>query len=131
MQLRANISTKETEEINKLKNQIQILVNKENEYEKKLQEKDNKFNFLSSEKNKLKQKYDLNLNELNNIKKQLEEFKKGKNNINKNENSKEEMEKLSKKVDTILPLGASTTVDNTGKLLVQRYGKEILKFIRK
>ena len=42
-----------------------------------------------------------------------------------------EMEKLSKKVDTILPLGASTTVDNTGKLLVQRYGKEILNKVAK
>ena len=42
-----------------------------------------------------------------------------------------EMEKLSKKVDTILPLGASTIVDETGKNLVNKYGKEILNDIAK
>ena len=42
-----------------------------------------------------------------------------------------EIEKLSKKVDTILPLGASTIVDETGKNLVNKYGKEILNDIAK
>lgn len=42
-----------------------------------------------------------------------------------------EIEKLGKTVDTVLPLGAGTTVDNTGKNIVDKYGKEILNKIAK
>lgn len=43
----------------------------------------------------------------------------------------QEMEKLSKKVDMSLPLGASTVVDETGKKIVEKYGKEKLSEIAK
>ena len=42
-----------------------------------------------------------------------------------------EMEKLSKKVNIFLPLGASTVVDETGKKIVEKYGKEKLNEIAK
>ncbi len=42
-----------------------------------------------------------------------------------------EMEKLSKKVNMSLPLGASTVVDETGKKIVEKYGKEKLSEIAK
>ena len=42
-----------------------------------------------------------------------------------------EMEKLSKKVNISLPLGASTVVDETGKKIVEKYGKEKLNEIAK
>ncbi len=42
-----------------------------------------------------------------------------------------EMEKLSKKAGTSLPLGASTVVDETGKKIVEKYGKEKLSEIAK
>ncbi len=38
-----------------------------------------------------------------------------------------EMDKISKEVDKVLPLGASVMVDEAGKDLVNRYGKEILE----
>ena len=43
----------------------------------------------------------------------------------------QEMEKLSKKVNISLPLGASTVVDETGKKIVEKYGKEKLNEIAK
>jgi ribonuclease HIII len=43
----------------------------------------------------------------------------------------QEMEKLSKKVNISLPLGASTVVDETGKKIVEKYGKEKLSEIAK
>ena len=43
----------------------------------------------------------------------------------------QEMEKLSKKVNMSLPLGASTVVDETGKKIVEKYGKEKLNEIAK
>ena len=43
----------------------------------------------------------------------------------------QEMEKLSKKVNMSLPLGASTVVDETGKKIVEKYGKEKLGEIAK
>ncbi len=43
----------------------------------------------------------------------------------------QEMEKLSKKVNMSLPLGASTVVDETGKKIVEKYGKEKLSEIAK
>ena len=43
----------------------------------------------------------------------------------------QEMEKLSKKVDMSLPLGASTVVDETGKKIVEKYGKEKLNEVAK
>ena len=42
-----------------------------------------------------------------------------------------EMEKLGKTVNTVLPLGASTVVDDKGKELVNKYGKDILYKIAK
>lgn len=42
-----------------------------------------------------------------------------------------EMEKLSKEVGISLPLGASTVVDETGKKIVEKYGKEKLSKIAK
>ena len=43
----------------------------------------------------------------------------------------QEMEKLSKKAGMSLPLGASTVVDETGKKIVEKYGKEKLSEIAK
>lgn len=43
----------------------------------------------------------------------------------------QEMKKLSKKVNMSLPLGASTVVDETGKKIVEKYGKEKLGEIAK
>ena len=43
----------------------------------------------------------------------------------------QEMEKLSNKVNISLPLGASTVVDETGKKIVEKYGKEKLNEIAK
>lgn len=43
----------------------------------------------------------------------------------------EEMNKLSKSINTVLPLGASTTVDNVGKEIVNKYGKEVLNKVAK
>ena len=37
-----------------------------------------------------------------------------------------EMEKLSKELDKVLPLGAGSIVDEAGKDLVKKYGKEVL-----
>lgn len=42
-----------------------------------------------------------------------------------------EMEKLGKSIDKVLPLGASTTVDEAGKDIVKKYGKDKLKEIAK
>ena len=42
-----------------------------------------------------------------------------------------EMEKLSKSIDKILPLGASTVVDEAGKDIINKYGKDILNKIAK
>ena len=42
-----------------------------------------------------------------------------------------EMEKLSKSIDKVLPLGASTVVDEAGKNIVNKYGKDILNKIAK
>ncbi len=42
-----------------------------------------------------------------------------------------EMEKLGKSIDKVLPLGASTVVDEAGKAIVNKYGKEILNKIAK
>ena len=42
-----------------------------------------------------------------------------------------EMEKLSKSIDKILPLGASTVVDEAGKDIVNKHGKDILNKIAK
>ena len=42
-----------------------------------------------------------------------------------------EMEKLSKEIGISLPLGASTVVDETGKKIVEKYGKERLNKIAK
>ncbi len=42
-----------------------------------------------------------------------------------------EMEKLSKEIGISLPLGASTVVDETGKKIVEKYGKEKLNEIAK
>ena len=42
-----------------------------------------------------------------------------------------EMEKLSKSIDKVLPLGASTVVDETGKDIVNKHGKDILNKIAK
>jgi ribonuclease HIII len=42
-----------------------------------------------------------------------------------------EMEKLSKEIGISLPLGASTVVDETGKKIVEKYGKEKLGEIAK
>ena len=42
-----------------------------------------------------------------------------------------EMEKLSKSIDKVLPLGASTVVDEAGKDIVKKYGKDILNKIAK
>ena len=42
-----------------------------------------------------------------------------------------EMEKLSKETGISLPLGASTVVDETGKKIVEKYGKEKLSKIAK
>ena len=42
-----------------------------------------------------------------------------------------EMDKLGKTVNTVLPLGASTIVDDKGKELVNKYGKEVLNKIAK
>ena len=42
-----------------------------------------------------------------------------------------EMEKLSKSIDKVLPLGASTVVDEAGKDIVNKYGKDILNKIAK
>ena len=42
-----------------------------------------------------------------------------------------EMEKLSKSIDKILPLGASTVVDEAGKDIVNKYGKDKLNEIAK
>jgi len=42
-----------------------------------------------------------------------------------------EMEKLGKSIDKVLPLGASTVVDEAGKDIVKKYGKDILNKIAK
>ena len=42
-----------------------------------------------------------------------------------------EMDKLSKSIDKVLPLGASTVVDEAGKDIVKKYGKDILNKIAK
>ena len=42
-----------------------------------------------------------------------------------------EMDKLGKKYNTVLPLGASTVVDDEGKKLVNKYGKDVLNKIAK
>lgn len=42
-----------------------------------------------------------------------------------------EMEKLSKSIDKVLPLGASTVVDEAGKDIVNKHGKDILNKIAK
>ena len=42
-----------------------------------------------------------------------------------------EMEKLSKSIDKVLPLGASTVVDEAGKDIVNKYGKDKLNEIAK
>ena len=42
-----------------------------------------------------------------------------------------EMDKLSKSIDKVLPLGASTVVDEAGKNIVNKYGKDILNKIAK
>ena len=42
-----------------------------------------------------------------------------------------EMEKLGKSIDKVLPLGASTVVDEAGKNIVNKYGKDILNKIAK
>lgn len=42
-----------------------------------------------------------------------------------------EMEKLSKSINKVLPLGASTVVDEAGKDIVNKYGKDILNKIAK
>ena len=42
-----------------------------------------------------------------------------------------EMEKLSKSIDKVLPLGASTVVDEAGKTIVNKHGKDILNKIAK
>ena len=42
-----------------------------------------------------------------------------------------EMKKLSKSIDKVLPLGASTVVDEAGKDIVKKYGKDILNKIAK
>ena len=42
-----------------------------------------------------------------------------------------EMDKLSKEVNMVLPLGASTVVDDTGKEIVKKYGKDKLEEIAK
>ena len=42
-----------------------------------------------------------------------------------------EMEKLGKTVDRVLPLGASTVVDEAGKSIVTKYGKDKLNEIAK
>jgi ribonuclease HIII len=42
-----------------------------------------------------------------------------------------EMDKLSKEVNMVLPLGASTVVDEAGKEIVKKYGKEKLETIAK
>ena len=42
-----------------------------------------------------------------------------------------EMEKISKSIDKVLPLGASTVVDEAGKDLVKKYGKDILNKVSK
>jgi ribonuclease HIII len=39
------------------------------------------------------------------------------------------MEKLSKSIDKILPLGASTVVHKAGKVIINKYGKDILNKI--
>lgn len=41
------------------------------------------------------------------------------------------MEELSKKLDIVIPKGASVIVDQTGKKIVEKYGKEILNDIAK
>ena len=43
----------------------------------------------------------------------------------------EEMEKISKSIDKVLPLGAGVLVDEAGKDIVNKYGKEILNKIAK
>lgn len=43
----------------------------------------------------------------------------------------QEMKKMSKEINMVLPLGASTTVDNQGKEIVKKYGKDILDNIAK
>ena len=43
----------------------------------------------------------------------------------------DEMEKLGKTVDKVLPLGASTVVDEAGKAIVNKYGKDCLNTIAK
>ena len=43
----------------------------------------------------------------------------------------EEMAKLSKKVNSTLPYGASTVVDDKGKELVSKYGKDVLNKVAK
>ena len=42
-----------------------------------------------------------------------------------------EMEKLGKSINKVLPLGASTVVDEAGKDIVKKYGKDILNKIAK
>ena len=42
-----------------------------------------------------------------------------------------EMEKIGKSIDKVLPLGASTIVDEAGKDIVKKYGKDKLKEIAK
>ena len=42
-----------------------------------------------------------------------------------------EMEKLGNSINTVLPLGASTVVDDKGKELVNKYGKDILNKVAK
>ena len=42
-----------------------------------------------------------------------------------------EMEKISKSIDKVLPLGASTVVDEAGKDIINKYGKDKLNEIAK
>ena len=42
-----------------------------------------------------------------------------------------EMDRISKEIDKVLPLGAGVMVDEAGKDLVNKYGKDILNKIAK